>query len=518
MKKIFIYIGFPLAFLLFGVSCDDYLDEMPDNRTEIDTKEKIRSLLISAYPSASHCLVAEQSSDNVDDNGSTWSYTSLEEQAYKWQDVTEQSTDSPHDIWDEYYSATASSNMALEAIEEMGDSKDLAALKAEALITRAYNHFMLANLFCKAYSPKTSNTDLGIPYITASEKEVRPHYERGTVAGVYEMIEKDILAAIPNIDDNLYDIPKYHFNKQAAYAFAARFYLYYGKYDKAIEYADKVLGANPKAILRDWADLMSSSDELVVGYNFTNTNHNCNLLNVSANSLWGRIGGYADAWGMRFSHNIMITRTEGMLRRTIYTGEHAKIYGFTGWPKRWMFKMIEFWEYTDPIVGSGYAHTVHPVFNTDETLLCRAEAYIMKKEYAKAAQDIQTFAHNFYSAAAANITDDYIDQVYGSAMAYYKPDAPTPKKELNPDFEIEKGGKQESMLHCLLHMRRNLTLHEGYRWFDIKRFGIEIVRRETTNVGENFLRVLDTLTKDDPRRAMQIPSDAVDAGLEPNPR
>ena len=48
MKKIYI----PLVSLsLFGLSsCDKFLDELPDNRTEIDTVEEVQELLVSAYP------------------------------------------------------------------------------------------------------------------------------------------------------------------------------------------------------------------------------------------------------------------------------------------------------------------------------------------------------------------------------------------------------------------------------------------------------------------------------------
>ena len=31
-------------------SCNDFLDKLPDNRTELDTEQKITKLLISAYP------------------------------------------------------------------------------------------------------------------------------------------------------------------------------------------------------------------------------------------------------------------------------------------------------------------------------------------------------------------------------------------------------------------------------------------------------------------------------------
>jgi hypothetical protein len=54
-------------------------------------------------------------------------------------------------------------------------------------------------------------------------------------------------------------------------------------------------------------------------------------------------------------------------------------------------------------------------------------------------------------------------------------------------------------------------MHEGLRWWDIKRFGLEIphtIYHQTTNV----------LLKDDKRKVVQIPEYALRAGLEKNPR
>ncbi|XLL74012.1 RagB/SusD family nutrient uptake outer membrane protein, partial [Myroides odoratimimus] len=39
-------------------------------------------------------------------------------------------------------------------------------MRAEALLARAYNHFMLVNLWAKHYNPATAESDLGIPYVT----------------------------------------------------------------------------------------------------------------------------------------------------------------------------------------------------------------------------------------------------------------------------------------------------------------------------------------------------------------
>ena len=113
-------------------------------------------------------------------------------------------------------------------------------------------------------------------------------------------------------------------------------------------------------------------------------------------------------------------------------------------------------------------------------------------------------------------------------MAFYK-DKPysyedakglqgTLKKHLNPAFAIDaEGSTQECMLQCMLGFRRMETLHHGLRWFDIKRYGSEIPRR-LMNANNQPEERTDVLKIDDKRRAVQIPQDVRDAGLEPNPR
>ena len=66
-------------------------------------------------------------------------------------------------------------------------------------------------------------------------------------------------------------------------------------------------------------------------------------------------------------------------------------------------------------------------------------------------------------------------------------------------------------LWCVLHFRRIETVLTGLRWFDVKRYGIEITHKIGTN------RV-ETLTTFDPRRAFQVPIEAISSGLEPTPR
>jgi hypothetical protein len=77
-------------------------------------------------------------------------------------------------------------------------------------------------------------------------------------------------------------------------------------------------------------------------------------------------------------------------------------------------------------------------------------------------------------------------------------------------------GKQENMIHAVLAARRILLLHEGFRWFDVKRYGIEIYRRSIKNNAVN--EIIDFMSKDDNRRAIQLPQTVIYAGVEANPR
>ena len=74
------------------------------------------------------------------------------------------------------------------------------------------------------------------------------------------------------------------------------------------------------------------------------------------------------------------------------------------------------------------------------------------------------------------------------------------------------------MLQCVLAFHRIETLHFGNRWFDIKRYGIEIPRRVLNSAGRPVAKVGTVLTKDDLRRAFQIPLLVRDAGMQANPR
>ena len=76
-----------------------------------------------------------------------------------------------------------------------GDRVMADRLKAEALILRAWCHYLLVNFYAKAYDPATAETDPGIIYSKETDALAVPN-DKLTVAQVYELIMADINAAL----------------------------------------------------------------------------------------------------------------------------------------------------------------------------------------------------------------------------------------------------------------------------------------------------------------------------------
>lgn len=529
-KKILYSAVVAVASVLTFSSCNDFLDTMPDNRTTMDSGDKIADLLTYAYPIGNDILVNEMMSDNTDYYGATNpNGNRLGDEVYFWQDVMETSNDGPENFWLYQYQSIAAANEALVDIDKLEATHissetrtKLEGLRAEALLLRAYGHFKLVTEFSKMYNPATADKDLGIP-VSKQVETLTSKHTRGTVAEVYKAIDEDIQAALPLVNDN-YRVPKYHFNRKAAYAFAARFYLYYQKWDKVVECANQVLGSNPSAVLRDW-QVMGNLARGFEAYNqhYISADLSCNLMLTTKLSEVGVLFG-PYIYFKRYSHGRYLGNMEDLNAQNIWGSASYYVKPFTGAGNNYdicqVWKLPYMFEYTDPVLQTGRAHTVNVDFSTDETLLCRAEAYTILKQYDKACADLNTWMHNIVQTSTT-LTPQLIKNFYNSVDYSYDDAAKmasTVKKHLNPTFTIDaEGSQQETMLQCVLGFRRIETIHQGLRWDDVNRYRIVIPRR-TIGANGTPLKVTDWLKTDDPRRAVQIPYSIRQAGLEANPR
>ncbi len=521
-----------LASVAILASCADQLDTLPDNRTTLDTPKKIAGLLVTAYPDRTPTLFNEWMSDNTDYMGAQNSQGNRGgDQYFFWQEQTEGGNDSPEMVWMLYYEGVYKANEALAAIDDQGGPKNdiLRNSKGEALLLRAYNHFVLANEFCRPYNGKTSTKDAGLYYATgiadfsaAAEQSVR-----GTVADVYAKIAEDIEAGIPLINDT-YEVPKYHFNKQAAYAFATRFYLYYEKWEKAKEYADKLLGSNPAASLRNYAALqampLSKSEQAVkIAEAYCSASADCNLLVQTSISSAGMA---LAPWltSKRYTLTNYLSETELFQSNNIWGTSSNLIWKpFTVNQAESNFALLmklprEF-EIRNTTTGSGYLRTLNVNFTMDEALLNRAEAEIMLGQNDAACADMTIWMKNFFNTNVT-LTPTSV-QTYFKTVPYAYADAdkmvPSFKKHISPRFTIDvEGSVQESLLQCMLNFRRIETVHQGLRWMDIRRYNIEIPRR-LIGVNGRPSKNLDWLEKDDPRQVVQIPQSIRESGVAGNP-
>ena len=138
----------------------------------------------------------------------------------------------------------------------------------------------------------------------------------------------------------------------------------------------------------------------------------------------------------------------------------------------------------------------------------------MKRDYANALADLKVWDDARKVGTTESLPDltaSLIEDFYNKVYSYNKTVVPITTdlhcSDICPDWVIDT--KQNIWLNCVLHFRRLETIHQGLRWFDIKRYGIEVRHKQG-------LEAEKILAWDDIRRAIEIPSTVIEAGMTPN--
>jgi hypothetical protein len=486
MQKILSYTAFALLFSTAG--CKKFLEKNPDNRASLNTPEQVSQLLATAYPQGNYMAFTESISDNVTDKGNgVQDRTNVD--PYFFRDVADNQQDSPEWYWNACYTAIAAANQALDAIKNAPDTTLYTAQKGEALVCRAYAHFMLVTLFSKIYNPNTAATDLGIPYVTTPEKVVFQAYDRRTVAYVYQMIEQDLLQGLPLIDDTKYKIPRYHFTKAAANAFACRFYLFKQEFPKVVTYANAVFTAgNPAAALRPWNTTYRTMTPQELFAIYQKATEPANLLLVETQSLWGR-----NYYTVRYAMNSQV-RDEVFASESLFsdTSEWAFRYQtYTAGTNNYLIpKINEYFVRNSVNANIGLPYVMVPLLTTEEVLFNRAEAYIYLNNVNASMQDLDTYASTRivgYNAVNHKITPAMLQARYGT------------------------GNVRLNLLNAVLEFKRAEYVQEGMRWFDMLRYDLGV--EHITSEGQVL-----TLEAGSPMRVFQLPESVKLSGMPLNPR
>jgi starch-binding outer membrane protein, SusD/RagB family len=483
--RTFKYISL-LTLTLGSVSCDHFLNVNPDNRVELNTIDKAAQLVTNAYSNGSYTFT-EWMSDNVSFTFGTRKFPE-HDQAYAWLDFTGIEQDTPAGFWNTTYDAIAHSNEVLAVIDNLpGDADKKRAVEAEALLTRAYGHFMLVNLFAKHYDKQTAKSDPGIPYVLEPETVFIKKYNRNTVEEVYDLVEDDFLKALKKVDDSFYqNSGKYHFTKNAALALASRFYLYKGDWANCIKYSNQLLGSDASLFVKDiinYRKIQINPDDYIRLYHQPGDASNILLMRQISNYHVPSYGHWLTRpQYLALYNNNVYNLTDQRADPAWVAGENAIALA--------KFEML--FERTSITSNVGYNYTIFLAFRGEEVLLNRAESYIQTDELDLAQDDLQKLAEKRYvdsdgnPAAILNLN---------TLKSYY---------DTNDD--------KEALFKYMMEERVKEFMHEGLRWFDLKRYHIPVTHVNADGSSS-------TLAEDDLRKVIQIPQAAIDVGgLEANPR
>lgn len=528
MKKIGI-IG--IAALLFAsLGCNKFLSEQSQDEIRPSSVSDLNALMSgSGYPYQDKlCVLLNLLSDDaqcIGDQGNpfydvpiknsrpifTWSKTLFE-------DMLTTSASANIDSWKTIYGKISGVNTILDYVDKVtGDKAPRENLKGQALAMRAYYYFLLVNLFGQPYNSPTADPakSPGVP-LKLRMQVTDSLYKRNTVAEVYDQVISDFKAgaalmdAYPQVND------AYHFNSLAAYALLSRVYLYQEKWDSVVHYTNLVL--SQKSLLANLSTFKGGTSNGSNGYYLYNNGNQANTVfnpTLSSEVLWiyqptYRIGGaepasasgenvfFANVLSPAYSLtssppvtvssdllNLYDARPQsdtgvylGDLRSRIYFARSTYIYVANG------AIAFGYWPYFGATGGLGV--------RLAEMYLNRAEAYIHKyisegngKDRVQALNDINTLRLSRYDYRRTYVPVDISD---GQALlAFYKEE------------------------------RRREFPFEGYRWFDLRRYGMPSIShyyQEAPGTGQTY-----TLAEGDNRYTLPIPQEVLDrnSALTQNP-
>ncbi len=563
MKRQLFYAFTAFAALSFAASCDDeVMTPDPDgtgndstlvgDTTQVEDMDlmpldSLREIFTLLYPQYNYGPLCELSSDNIVDNNSVNKdadgrgelvcyslpeYTDWNNAAFAFEPATDAvGNDTPYFIVSNAYEQLEFLNQFIFQVDNlpsdtvtMADAMELLSMHGEALVLRAYTHFILSNIFAPAYNDYGKDLP-GIECVTEPGQRTQM-----TVAETYGMIAEDLENGIDEMRQYGFPQSVWRFNERAAYAFAARFFLFHQDYDKCVDYATLALGSDPAAVMRDWSkfDNITMSDEFQIIWHDEDDPSVFMMLDTYSMMMRMFNGGKRYAFNgsaihgtTYFSPICNISIPPYLIKSGLYVNGEQR-YGMIS------SKIMERFDLTDSVAMVGYPMVTRNEFTAEETLLCRAEANLMlgRADDAFADMDIwglskQDFTGNFAGKEGENASIYYSELNMDGIKDFYSQndEEATPTwASVNYDNTVYSDMLSNYgttgmpaldedglfLLRYILHSRRLETVHDGMRFFDLKRFNIDYKHWIGCNDGLTPAREV-VLTYDDPRRALTMP-------------
>jgi SusD family. len=362
-------------------------------------------------------------------------------------------------------------NIVLEGIEKIrpsssGDELDWNQVKGAALFFRAYNHYDIAQMFCKPYDKSNATKELGIPLRLEADFNIPSH--RSTVEETYQQIITDLkkAAEVLPIATPINNIYKYRPTKVAANAMLARVFLSMEDYENALFYSEKALQQYDYLIDLNNPDEVKQDDQVYSTFPQIQDNKEILFVNTLLNSQIYTYNRIAIDSNLYNSYDDNDHRKLSFFRKLpSSSGAPENSYYFRG-------------------TYAGQNSTKFSGLATNELYLIRAECLARLGDIDKALETLNALLVKRWN------TGTYV-----------------PYTDSNP----------ENVLRIILTERRKELLLRGLRWSDLRRLNKDPRFAVTLERYVNNER--HTLPPNDPRYVFPIPYNVIElTGMEQNPR
>lgn len=464
MKRIYFILS--AVFAVAFTSCGDFLEEVSQDEFEPKTTNSFIELMNGeGYISSPVDPMTYMMDDDVNGCKSMFWTNAIRtrQEIFCWQPdfwrLEDECSDLLANIKNSYqniYKAISVCNIIVErAPKSQGTQEEKDICCGEAKTMRAFYYLQLVNTYALPYndSQTSPETNLGVSLVTESEVK-ETGMPRATVAKVYEQIIKDIEDACKLFGNNKTDRGKYRVAYTAAHLLASRIYLHTENWEKVVEHATKAMAAAPPlANLNSYTiDNISSPTNGVISTKFPEVIFIGGMKAMSgAYSLMGTPYGVSTVFASTFS--VMDSRMNVYLQPSGYD-----------YPYR-IFKIC--------------ADEHEFVWRTAELYLNRAEAYF-----------------NLYKQGDVAAGQKCVDDLESLMAKRYLRHTPPACSDIDA-------------LQALLRSERRKELcYEGFRFFDLKRYGMPSI--EHVMIGENGGTTTYTLEERDPAYCVPLPDKALD--------
>lgn len=342
-----------------------------------------------------------------------------------------------------FYRVIGNANKIIINIDDAeGPNSEKENIKGQALVYRAFSHFILVQCFGERYRSGQSNSQLGVIIKTDNSLE---NLARSTVEEVYAQVNEDLDEAITLLDRaQVKRANKSHISVHVARGIKARVMLAQGKWQEAVNFADQVI---------------SQSGAVLQANTYVTTSQRMSDAN-NTEWLWGKIALQDQAGTLRDWHSFISNMNVSYNRNTprvIYNKLYDKISDTDVRKKIWFPRAQDPQTLPRPIIpqaGNIRNYMSNKWLLTVDTDKCADLAYMRLPEMILIkAEALARMGRSADAASALYVLAKHRDAEY--------------------QLSIKTG---EELIDEVMTQRRIELWAEGFRWFDLKRLNLPLDR------------------------------------------